>query len=75
MDNTKQTMKEKVNSRKLWMFLVLFVIGTIALFTHYADFNGWAEFSKWIFVTYAASNAIVASSRAVASSKDKTPTG
>jgi len=52
-------MKAKINSRKLWIFIILFLVGTTIWYLS-ADsvFNDWVSYVAWIFGIYAGGNGI-----------------
>lgn len=58
--NEKKTepglIKKTLTSRKSFLFVVLFVLSTIFMFTGYANFVQWADFMKWIFGTFVVGN-------------------
>jgi len=45
-----------LTSRKLVCAFVCFLAATVFVILGKADFQGWAEFTKWIFGIYAAGN-------------------
>ena len=45
-----------LKSRKLLCAAICFIAATAAMLGGIADFNGWADFTKWIFGLYAAGN-------------------
>ena len=45
-----------LRSRKLLCAAICFTAATAAMLGGIADFNGWADFTKWIFGLYAAGN-------------------
>ena len=45
-----------LKSRKLLGAAICFAAATAAMLGGIADFNGWADFTKWIFGLYAAGN-------------------
>ena len=52
----KQPLEEKVLSRKFLIFALLLGLSSAAMFLSMATFDEWAEFAKWAFGIYAASN-------------------
>ena len=61
-----QTIKERIQSRKFVVFMGLVIIATVALFTNFAEFSLWADYTKWMFGFYVAANAFVHGSRVIA---------
>ena len=53
---SKQPLEEKVLSRKFLIFALLLGLSSAAMFLSIASFDEWAEFAKWAFGIYAASN-------------------
>ena len=49
-------LEEKFSSRKFMIFLALIGASSVAMFMSFASFDQWAEFAKWAFGIYAASN-------------------
>ena len=45
-----------LSSKKLLCAGVCFISATIFVILGKADFQGWAEFIKWVFITYSAGN-------------------
>ena len=45
-----------LKSRKLLCAGVCFLAASLALVLGFADFQGWSDFTKWIFGIYAAGN-------------------
>ena len=49
-------MKEKIKSRKLWIFLVLEVMATFFFLDSGLDGAEWVEFTKWNTMIYVGGN-------------------
>ena len=59
-----------LKSRKLLCAATCFAAATAAMLGGIADFNGWADFTKWIFGLYAAGNVGEHNSRARGRARD-----
>lgn len=51
-----EKLKAKLGGRKMLLAVILLIIATIMVFIDKANFDGWADFIKWVLGIYVVGN-------------------